>query len=246
MGMMTSIAAGTLLGAAGTGLGGAICYAMPGMKRAMQSGIMMFSGGVMTGMVLLSMLPEAFSGPTPGPGMLGLLFSGLFVWLLSLTLRSPRAARAEDISVRLHRTSLMVISAIAMHNLPEGLAIGTGMSVASDYTVTLILLMLLHDIPEGMAAGVGFRAGELSAWKGIGACVAVGLPTGLGAAAGYWIGEISETFMEGSIAFAGGAMLLITALELLPVACALDGRLRVMVPAFAAGLALALTVIVAV
>ena len=236
-GLQTSIAVGTLIGVAGTGLGGAACYAIAHPTKTIQAVMLSFAGGVMVAMVAFSMLPEAFLEVPFWPGAAGLLLSALFVGALSAALRLPSNAgqTEEGMRLRLQRTSLMLISAIALHNLPEGLAIGTGLSVQSDYTVTLIVLMLLHDIPEGMAVGVGLRAGRMSVFKGIGICMLTGVPTGLGAAVGFFVGEISQAFISASIAFAAGAMLLVTCLELIPSARGLDGRPRVLIPSFAAG-----------
>ena len=236
-GLGASIAVGTLVGVAGTGLGGAVCYIIARPTKTMQAVMLSVSGGVMVAMVVFSMLPEAFTGGPFWPGAAGLLVSAVFVGALSAVLRLPSNGlqTEEGLRLRMQRTSLMIISAIALHNLPEGLAIGTGLCVRSDYTFTLIMLMLLHDIPEGMAAGVGLRAGRMSALKGIGACMLAGVPTGLGAAVGFFVGEISIAFISASIAFAAGAMLLVTCLELIPNAYALDGRGRVLIPAFAAG-----------
>lgn len=247
-GFGASVAVGTLIGVAGTGLGGAVCYMIPQPTKTIQSAMLTFSGGVMVAMVVFSMLPEAFLGRPFWPGAISLLLSALFVGMLSAALRVPLngAQTEEGLRLRLQRTSLMIISAIALHNLPEGLAIGTGLSVRSDYTVTLIILMLLHDIPEGMAAGVGLRAGHMNAWKGIGACVLTGIPTGIGAAAGYFAGEISQSFISASIAFAAGAMLLVTCMELLPNARGLDNRRRVRFPSFIMGVAVGAAIIAGV
>lgn len=236
-GLESSIVIGTLIGVAGTGLGGAVCYIIPRPTNTLQAVMLSFSGGVMVAMVVFSMLPEAFLGKPFWPGAFSFLLSALFVGALSATLRLPSNGlhTEEGLRLRLQRTSLMIISAIALHNLPEGLAIGTGLSVRSDYTFTLIILMLLHDIPEGMAAGVGLRAGRMNVFKGIGACMLAGVPTGIGAAFGFFAGEISVSFMSASIAFAAGAMLLVTCLELFPNARLLDGRRRVLLPSFAMG-----------
>ncbi|NLT17049.1 MAG: ZIP family metal transporter [Clostridiales bacterium] len=236
-GLGSSIAVGTLIGVAGTGLGGAVCYIIAHPTKTTQAVMLSYSGGVMAAMVVFSMLPEAFVGKPFWPGALSLLLSGAFVGALSAVLRLPADCpqTGEGMRLRLQRTSLMIISAIALHNLPEGLAIGTGLCVRSDYTFTLILLMLLHDIPEGMAAGVGLKAGRMSAFKGIGACMLAGVPTGLGAAVGFFVGGISQAFISASIAFAAGAMLLVTCLELIPSARGLDSRKCVLIPAFAAG-----------
>jgi ZIP family zinc transporter len=244
-GLESSIAIGTLIGVAGTGLGGAVCYGIPRPTKTIQAVMLSFSGGVMVAMVVFSMLPEAFLGRPFWPGAISFLLSALFVGALSAALRLPPNGlqTEEGMCLRLQRTSLMLISAIAVHNLPEGLAIGTGLSVRSDYTFTLIILMLLHDIPEGMATAVGLRAGRMNVFKGIGVCMLTGVPTGLGAAVGFFIGEISQVFISASIAFAAGAMLLVTCLELLPNARGLDNRGHVLISSFVMGLLVGVAII---
>ena len=111
-------------------------------------------------------------------------------------------------------------SAIALHNVPEGMTIGA--SYASDDGVmggaALILAVLigLHNIPEGMAVSVPLISGGMAKWKAVLITACSGIPTILGALLGYLLGEIGPLGLTLSLGFASGAMLYVVFGEILP------------------------------
>ena len=112
-------------------------------------------------------------------------------------------------------------SAIALHNLPEGMVIGA--SYASDITsivsgpgFILALLIGFHNIPEGMAVSVPLISGGMKKWKGILVSALSGLPIVLGAVLGFAVGNISPIWLSISLSFASGAMIYVVFGELLP------------------------------
>ena len=95
---------------------------------------------------------------------------------------------------------LVMMFAIALHNLPEGMAIVIG----------------LHNIPEGMAVSVPLVSGGMGKVKAVLLTALSGLPTVFGALIGYAIGGINEIMLVISLGFASGAMLYVVFGELLP------------------------------
>ncbi len=220
---------GTSIGISGTGLGGIISYLIKDPTSQTQSSMLFFSGGVMFSMVAFSMVPEAYIQGGIFAVVTGLSLSVPFVLLLSITLDNARIQKSLSIktdttALRLRRMSLMLISSIGLHNLPEGIAIGSSIAAGSSYSLALILLMLMHDIPEGMSVGMGMRISDMGAIKGVGACALSGLPTGLGAAFGAMAVSLSSKWIGVSLAFAAGAMIAIIITELMPSANRLCGR----------------------
>lgn len=124
----------------------------------------------------------------------------------------------------LFSAGLIMAAAIALHNLPEGMVIGsayTGGSVASLWTgggFIMACLIGLHNIPEGMAIAVPLAAGGMSRGKAVLITAASGLPTVLGAVLGYWLGSMGPLMNALSLSFASGAMLYVVFGELLPEA----------------------------
>ncbi len=117
---------------------------------------------------------------------------------------------------------IIMASAIALHNFPEGMIIGA--AYAGDGAVSLwsgsgwvvALIIGIHNVPEGMAVAVPLMAGGMSKPKAIAITAATGVPTVLGAATGYMLGSVSPLWHAISLSFASGAMLYVVFGELLP------------------------------
>ena len=117
---------------------------------------------------------------------------------------------------------LVMAAAIALHNVPEGMVIGSSFAVTVDEILSnrggllMALVIGLHNIPEGMAVAVPLISGGMSKWKSVGVTALSGAPTILGAVLGFLIGAISPTALVISLSFASGAMLYVVFGELLP------------------------------
>jgi len=117
---------------------------------------------------------------------------------------------------------LVMASAIALHNLPEGMAIGA--AYASDIGrehileggLLLAVIIGLHNIPEGMAVSVPLISGGMKRGRALLVTAASGVPTVIGAMVGYSIGNLSPIALSLSLSFASGAMLYVVFGELLP------------------------------
>jgi len=121
---------------------------------------------------------------------------------------------------------LVMMVAIALHNLPEGMVIGASYAVTPDLTKNLFsgsgfimaIVIGLHNIPEGMAVSVPLISGGMSKPKAVFLTAISGLPTVFGALLGFALGGINEIMLVLSLGFASGAMLYVVFGELLPEA----------------------------
>lgn len=119
---------------------------------------------------------------------------------------------------------LVMMFAIALHNLPEGMVIGASYAITPDVTKNLFsgsgfimaIVIGLHNVPEGMAVSVPLIAGGMGKFKAVALTALSGLPTVLGALLGFALGGISEIMLVLSLGFASGAMLYVVFGELLP------------------------------
>lgn len=105
---------------------------------------------------------------------------------------------------------------LAIHNFPEGLAIGSGFEASIKLGYSLAIAICLHDIPEGISMGVPMKNGGMKISKIIFYIIMSGVTTGIGAFFGALVGSISEVVIAMCLAFAGGAMLYIVSGELIP------------------------------
>lgn len=121
---------------------------------------------------------------------------------------------------------LVMLSAIALHNLPEGMVIGASYSSVENLTANLFsgsgfimaIVIGLHNIPEGMAVSVPLISGGMGKVKAVLLTALSGLPTVVGALLGYVLGGINQIMLTIALGFASGAMLYVVFGELLPEA----------------------------
>ncbi|MCH5142433.1 MAG: ZIP family metal transporter [Clostridiales bacterium] len=119
---------------------------------------------------------------------------------------------------------LVMMFAIALHNLPEGMVIGASYAISTDIVASLFsgsgfimaVVIGLHNLPEGMAVSVPLISGGMGKSKAVLLTVLSGLPTVLGALLGYALGGINDIMLVLSLGFASGAMLYVVFGELLP------------------------------
>ena len=136
---------------------------------------------------------------------------------------NPRETHKKEKS-NLFVAGLVMMTAIALHNLPEGMVIGASYAISSDVTAELFtgsgfimsIVIGLHNIPEGMAVSVPLISGGMGKVKAVLLTALSGLPTVLGAVLGYALGGINEIMLTLSLGFASGAMLYVVFGELLP------------------------------
>lgn len=119
----------------------------------------------------------------------------------------------------LHTAGLVLAVAVALHNMPVGMAIGaTFAGTAQEGGVLAALIIGLHNIPEGMSISAPLLAGGSRKAGAIGFAALSGLPTILGALIGYGAGTMNPLLLAISLSFAAGAMLYVIFGELLPEA----------------------------
>lgn len=138
----------------------------------------------------------------------------------------------------LHTAGLVLAAAVALHNMPVGMAIGaTFAGAARDGGALAALIIGLHNIPEGMAVAVPLISGGTSRVRATLLTAACGLPTVLGAWLGFWLGDIGPLGLTLSLGFASGAMLYVVFGEIMPESYLIY---RSKLPAFAVMVGLAL------
>ncbi len=217
--LLFSCAVGTAAGIVGTGLGGLIGFVLNNPSRRFLSTLLNFSAGLMIAVVCFDLLPEAFKIGGFGVSIVGVCLGVVIIIACDEAItswksfygRNNRASMGQYI-----KTGILLGIGIALHNFPEGLAIGSGFTAMKSYGVGLSLVIAFHDVPEGIAMAAPMRIGGMGRWKAFLSAVIAGVPTGIGALVGYLLGGISPYFISLCLGFAGGAMLYITCLELVP------------------------------
>ena len=117
----------------------------------------------------------------------------------------------------LHTAGLVLAAAVALHNMPVGMAIGAIFAgAARDGGALAALIIGLHNIPEGMSIAAPLLAGGSKPGWAVAVAALSGLPVILGALLGYGVGTMNPLLLAVSLSFAAGAMLYVVFGELLP------------------------------
>lgn len=216
-----------------TAIGAATVFLAVRLSRRLLDSMLGFAAGVMIAASFWSLLApaialaEAAGTPSWLPATVGFLLGGGFLYLLDRLLPHlhPTATpdETEGLPTRWHRT-LLVVLAITMHNIPEGLAVGVafgavgaGLPQASlAAAVALALGIGLQNFPEGLAVSMLCRRegfSRLRAWNyGQASALVEPLAGVLGAAAVLHF----QPLLPYAMAFAAGAMIFVVVEEIIP------------------------------
>lgn len=207
---------GLIFGTLGTTLGGILGATMKTKSNKFLSFILEFAAGLMVAIVCFELIPEAMEVSNMFIVIIGIII-GVIIMIFCDNLVNYKYSKKNIFKMNsLMKTGIIVGIGLAIHNFPEGLAIGSGFSASTKLGITLAIAIALHDVPEGISMAVPMKNGGMKTYKVILYTFLSGLTTGVGAFFGILIGTISEQLISICLGFAAGAMLYIAAGELIP------------------------------
>jgi ZIP family zinc transporter len=216
-----------------TALGASLVFFFKSINRKVLDGMLGFAAGVMIAASYWSLLAPAIEmadgsgAPAWIPAAVGFLSGGLFLWAVDKLLPHLHLGLPLSQAEGLHtswRRSVLLVLAITLHNIPEGLAVGVafgalkyGLTSASlAGAMTLALGIGIQNFPEGTAVSVPLRREGLSRlrsfWYGQLSGVVEPVAGVLGAAAVILI----RPLLPYALAFAAGAMIFVVVEQLIP------------------------------
>lgn len=208
---------GLFFGIFGTTIGGIIGVTFKNPSKKVLSFILQFAAGLMTAIICFDLIPEALEVSN-----ISSIFIGIFIGIITMIIcdnlvKKTYNKKEKNIANNsLLKTGIIVGIGLAIHNFPEGLAIGSGFESSIKLGYSLALAIALHDIPEGISMSVPMKNGGMSKIKAVVLTLLSGVTTGIGAFFGAIVGGISEEIIGICLAFAAGAMLYIVSGELIP------------------------------
>lgn len=210
---------GLLFGIIGTSFGGFIGAFFKVSSNKYLSFTLEFAAGLMTSIICFDLIPESLEIIDITPCILGIL-SGILTMIFCNKIVTLYSINSTNFNNKKHsslfQTGIIIALGLAIHNFPEGLAIGAGFETSNTLGLKLAIAIALHDIPEGISIALPLRLSGSSKTKSIVITTISGLTTGLGAFFGVLIGNISPVFIGLSLSFAAGCMLYILSCELIP------------------------------
>lgn len=219
-----------------TALGAAVVFTTRTVNRKLLDGMMGFAAGVMIAASFWSLLVPAIdmaeAQGLPGwiPAAIGFLLGGVFLRVADALLPhlhpGARMDEAEGIETSWRRATLLVL-AITLHNIPEGLAVGvtfaaaalplevaTGATLAA--AVALAIGIGLQNFPEGIAVSMPLRGEGISAGRSFWYGQLSGIVEPLSAVVGVVAVLAVRPLLPYALAFAAGAMIYVVVEELIP------------------------------
>lgn len=214
----------TALGVGGaTVFGSLIGFIFKNLSHRFSDIVLSFAAGVMLAAAVLGLIiPSVEYG-----GKYGLIVTvaGVFVGAVCINLADklvPHLHKLAGDEAEQHNNAhlnkvLLFVSAIAIHNLPEGIAAGVGFG-SGDNTGALLIAggIALQNIPEGMVIIGPMLAAGVSPAKTFGIALITGLIEVVGALLGYFSVSFSTAILPFALAFAGGTMLYVISDEMIP------------------------------
>lgn len=219
-----------------TALGASLVFFFKTIDKKVLNGMLGFASGVMIAASFWSLL-------APGIEMAeelgqiafitassGFLLGGAFLYLIDKLLphlhMGLETAQAEGISTHWHRSILLVL-AITLHNIPEGLAVGiafgavaSGVGTSSTVAgaVALAIGIGLQNFPEGAAVSIPLRREGFSRSKAFLSGQASGIVEPIAGVIGAYTVVKMQHLLPYALAFAAGAMIYVVVEELIPEA----------------------------
>lgn len=208
---------GLFFGTFGTTLGGIIGVTFKKNSNLFLSFILSLASGLMTAIVCFELIPEALGISNMFNVIIGIV-AGIILMIICDIFVEKKFSNTRNFknNSTLLKTGIIVSIGLAIHNFPEGLAIGSGFEASLSLGYSLAIAIALHDIPEGISMAVPMKNGGVKPSKVIFYVVLSGITTGVGAFFGALIGGISQNIIAMCLAFAAGAMLYIVSGELIP------------------------------
>ena len=208
---------GLFFGTFGTTIGGIIGITFKNTSNKFLSFILEFAAGLMISIVCFDLVPEATELSNLGMTFLGIFLGvGSMIICDSIIKNKFNEKTVKKGSSSLLKTGIIVGIGLALHNFPEGLAIGSGFGASFKLGISLALAIALHDVPEGISMAVPMKLGGMKAKRALFLTFVSGITTGIGAFFGAILGTVSQSFISLCLAFAAGAMLYIVSGELIP------------------------------
>lgn len=214
----------TALGVGGaTVIGSVIGFVFKKISHKFSDIVLAFAAGVMLAAAVLGLIiPSVEYG-----GKYGLIITvtGIFAGAVCLNLIDklvPHLHRLVGSDTEPHKNAnlsrvLLFVTAIAIHNLPEGIAAGVGFG-SGDTSQALVIAggIALQNIPEGMVIIGPMLAAGVTPKKTFLCAMITGLVEVIGTLIGYFAVSIASAILPFALAFAGGTMLYVVSDEMIP------------------------------
>ena len=218
----------TALGVGGaTVIGAVLGFAFKNISHKFSDLVLSFAAGVMLAAAVIGLVLPSLEYGSGGAMSLLVTVVGIFAgaWCLNLMDKAvPHLHRLAGVDQEAHPAKteqlnkvLLFVMAIAIHNLPEGIAAGVGFGTGNPgEAITIAAGIALQNIPEGMVIIAPMLAAGMSRGRTFVAALMTGLVEVAGTLLGYLAVSVSTAVLPFALAFAGGTMIYVISDEMIP------------------------------
>ena len=201
----------SLLSGLATGLGSLIVLWFGEPTKRVLGFYLGLASGIMAIVVLADLIPSSIYYGDLFSTLVGLgigilimfIFDSLLTWVL---LKNRHIAKKEKEGKVYQQMGYFMTIAIALHNLPEGLAIGAGFETQANLGIRVALIIALHNVPEGLGIASTLLLGRVRPLYVILLPFITGLFIPLGTLIALGIGQIVPNWISIGLSIASGAM----------------------------------------
>ncbi|MGF1495142.1 MAG: ZIP family metal transporter [Microcoleaceae cyanobacterium] len=219
---------GSLVAGLGTGLGALPILFVQQITERVQGALLGFGAGVMLAATSFSLVIPSLEAATSGADkhqftgativVIGILLGGAFLWFSHQYFPHEHFGKGpEGENLKNLKRIWLFVTAIAIHNFPEGLAVGVGFG-GNDFAngTALTVGIGLQNLPEGFVVAIALLTENYSRLSAFGIALLTGLVEPLGGLIGVGIVSTAESILPWAMAFAAGAMLFVISDEIIP------------------------------
>jgi zinc transporter ZupT len=174
------------------------------------------AGGMMLSASVFTLADKALHQGHPWRVIAGMVAGALFLaWTARFIGRNNW--QIQELSAADSRQSILMLTAMFVHSIPEGIAIGVGYATGElSFGFLLAFAIAIHNIPEGIAVALPLRAKGISVWACFWYAVLTSVPQPLAAVPSYLVVSVFQPLLPTGLGFAGGAMIFLVAGEMMP------------------------------
>jgi ZIP family zinc transporter len=213
-----SLLLASLLSGLSTPFGAFFILTMRRLSPSTLAAVLGLAAGVMVTVASTELIPAAVHTGGAGTAWLGAAVGGLSMAVLRAVVHRAWSAGHRGTRTHLEATGWFLAIALALHDVPEGLAIAAGDLVSTHLGVVIASAIALHNIPEGMSIAAPLKAAGVNPRRILTASLAIGLVTPLSTITAAWASRLATPWIASILAFAGGVMILVVLTDSLPEA----------------------------
>ncbi|MGZ0042948.1 ZIP family metal transporter [Paenibacillus polymyxa] len=233
---MSDVFVGSLISALSTGLGAVPILFMRNVTHRLRDVLLAYAAGIMTSASVYNLIPEAIQHANWFVLTAGILLGCLVLLVMEMYIPHADLEDPDSKTFQLESKSFLIIAAITLHNLPEGLSVGVSYASETQNLGNLIAFSIgLQNAPEGFIVALFLVNQNIGRFKALGIATLTGAVEIITSLIGFYLSSWVNGLVPYGLAFAAGAMMFIVYKELIPESHG-DGNQRIATFSFILGL----------